>query len=248
VPLPGRLDGQGLVIEPWDARLAFVTPSRQFPTGTVLSLPRRQALLQWAAERGAVIVEDDYDSEFRHRGRPIEPLKVLDRAGRVVYVGTFSRTMQAQLRIGYAVLPERLLEPFVQALRLYEPYPASLLEQRALAQFMASGGYERHLRRMGRLYSRRFELFRRLLDSWLGRLFEVVPSDAGLHVFARWREDDASYERYRERCRQAGVMWGDGRSYFYENAFTSACFIFSHLSEARIMEGLERMKAVAEAF
>lgn len=245
VPVPGQLDGQGLVIEPWDARLAFVTPSRQFPTGTVLSLPRRQALLQWAAERGAVIVEDDYDSEFRHHGRPIEPLKVLDRAGRVVYVGTFSRTMQAQLRIGYAVLPKRLLEPFVRALRLYEPYPASLLEQRALAQFMGSGGYERHMRRMGRVYSRRFELFRRLLDRELGTLFEVVPSDAGLHVFARWRGDEASYERYQTHCKQAGVVWGDGRSYFYENAYASACFIFSHLSEERIEEGVERMRVAA---
>lgn len=245
VPVPGRLDGQGLVIEPWDARLVFVTPSRQFPTGTVMSLPRRQALLQWAAERGAVIVEDDFDSEFRHRGRPIEPLKVLDRAGRVVYVGTFTRTMQAQLRIGYAVLPDRLVEPFMRALRLYEPVPASVLEQRALAQFMAGGGYERHMRRMGRVYSRRFEQFGRRFDEGLGHLFEVVPSDAGLHLFARWRGDEAGYGRYRAHCAQEGVRWGDARDNYIGEAPPAGYFYFAHLSEEQITEGVDRMEHAA---
>ena len=84
----------------------FVTPSRQFPTGAVLSLERRQALLHWAAKRAAIIVEDDYDSEFRHHGRPIEPLKAMDTQDRVVYLGTFSKTMHTDLRLGYAVVPK----------------------------------------------------------------------------------------------------------------------------------------------
>ncbi|WP_127579081.1 aminotransferase-like domain-containing protein [Paenibacillus koleovorans] len=247
VPVPGRVDGQGLVVEPWDARLVFVTPSRQFPTGAVMSLPRRQALLQWAAENGAVVIEDDFDSEFRHRGRPIEPLKGLDRDGRVVFVGTFTRTMQAQLRIGYAVLPERLVEPFVRALQLYEPSPAAALEQRALAQFMAGGGYERHMRRMGRLYSRRFDRFGRLFERVLGRLFEIVPSDAGLHIFARWRSDEAGYLRFRAHCAGAGVVWVDAQENYIGVAEPAACFFFAHLNEAELEEGVERMERVASA-
>ncbi|UUZ89602.1 PLP-dependent aminotransferase family protein [Paenibacillus sp. P25] len=162
--IDAAVDAQGIVPADWDAKALFVTPARQFPTGAVLSLERRQALLRWAAEREAVIVEDDYDSEFRHRGKSLEPLKVLDRGERVVYVGGFTTTAAAarahRLR---GALPPRLAGPFARALALYEPRPVNLLEQRALAAFMQSGEYERHLRRMKRIYSRKFAL---LCCSW----------------------------------------------------------------------------------
>lgn len=238
VPVHAAVDGQGLIPQPWNARLLFVTPSRQFPTGAVLGLDRRQQLLRWAAEQGAVIVEDDYDSEFRHRGRPIEPLKVLDQEGRVVYIGTFSKTMLLDLRIGYVVLPDALHGAFVAAKRLYEPHPSGLLEQRSLAAFMASGGYERHLRRMRRVYASKFLLLQALLQEQLSTLFEWVESDAGLHLFGWWRGDPRTYAAYAAECRKAGVTWGDAASYGMPPGRAGACFGFAHLTEDEIRRGV----------
>ena len=238
VPVHAAVDGQGLIPQPWNARLLFVTPSRQFPTGAVLGLERRQQLLRWAAEQGAVIVEDDYDSEFRHRGRPIEPLKVLDQEGRVVYIGTFSKTMLQDLRIGYVVLPEALHDAFVAAKRLYEPHPTGLLEQRSLAAFMASGGYERHLRRMRRVYASKFLLLQALLQEQLSTLFEWVDSDSGLHLFGWWRGDLRTYTAYAAACRAAGVTWTDASNYALPVGKAGACFGFAHLTEEEIRQGV----------
>ncbi|MDQ0919917.1 PLP-dependent aminotransferase family protein [Paenibacillus sp. V4I5] len=245
VPVHAAVDGQGLVPQPWNARLLFVTPSRQFPTGAVLGLERRQQLLRWAAEQGAVIVEDDYDSEFRHRGRPIEPLKVLDQdEGRVVYIGTFSKTMLQELRIGYVVLPEALQGAFVAAKRLYEPHPSGLLEQRSLAAFMVSGGYERHLRRMRRVYASKFLLLQELLQEELSTLFEWVESDSGLHLFGWWRGDPRSYASYAAACREAGVSWSDAATYGLPPERAGAIFGFAHLTEEEIRCGVALLRHV----
>ncbi|SDD32254.1 GntR family transcriptional regulator / MocR family aminotransferase [Paenibacillus sp. UNCCL117] len=241
--IDAAVDSAGIRPEEWEARALFVTPSRQFPTGAVLSLERRQALLAWASSRRAVIVEDDYDSEFRHRGRSIEPLKALDRENRVVYVGSFTKTMPPSLRIGYAVLPEPLVKPFVLAQALYEPVSSNVLEQRALAAFMASGGYERHLRRMKRTYGRKFARLADLLQSRLSGLFDWVPSDAGLHLFGWWKGGPAAYEAYRSACRTAGVLWADAppAESGAEAGRQGAYFHFSDLSEEEMEEGVRRM-------
>lgn len=245
-PLAAVVDGKGIVPDDWEARLAFVTPARQFPTGAVLSLERRQRLLAWARERRAILIEDDYDSEFRHRGRPIEPLKALDREGRVVYIGTFTRTMMHHFRIGYAVLPDALVEPFARARQLFEPHPTPLVEQRALAAFMNDGEYERHLRRMGRIYSRKFELVRTQLEEQLEPLFELSPTDANLHLYARWRRTAGEYEDFRQTCADAGVTWTDGSGYVAAGGPPSACFGFAHLSESEIVRGIALMKGTAD--
>lgn len=240
-PLAAAVDEHGIVPNPWDARLLFVTPSRQFPTGVVLSLERRQQLLRWAAERGALIVEDDYDSEYRYAGRPIEPLKTLDETGRVIYVGTFSKTMRADLRIGFAVMPPSLVEPVRQAKQLYEPHPTSLIEQRALASFMNSGQYERHIRRMKRIYAKKYTFFYRLLQEKLGSLFNFIPTDAGLHIYAEWRRSPQQYESLMAECRRSGVRWTDGSIFYAEAARTAAYFGFAHLREPELAQGVERI-------
>lgn len=244
-PVAAAVDRHGIVPADWDARLVFVTPARQFPTGAVLGLERRQRLLAWARERGAIVVEDDYDSEFRYRGRPIEPLKALDRESRVVYIGTFTRTMMHHFRIGYAVLPQALLEPFARARQLFEPHPTPLIEQRALAAFMNGGDYERHLRRMGRVYSRKFELIRGELTRHMAEWFELAPTDAGLHLFARWKRTAEQYETFRRACESEGVSWSDGTGYYAANSTPSACFGFAHTSESDIVAGIARMKETA---
>ncbi|WP_274361952.1 PLP-dependent aminotransferase family protein [Paenibacillus thermotolerans] len=239
VPLLAPVDAQGIVPAPWDARVLVVTPNRQFPTGAVLPLERRQQLLRWAAERGAVIIEDDYDSEFRHGGRPLEPLKSVDREGRVVFVGTFSRTLFTGLRLGYAVVPDSLLDLFVKLKQLYEPHPSGATEQRALASFMSGGHYERHLRRMKRIYSAKYEtmygLFRERLSDW----FDPRPQDAGLHLYCLCRKPHEEYRRLTERCRERGVTWADVSFRREGETVTAACFGFAGLSPAQIKLGVE---------
>ncbi|QRE77642.1 PLP-dependent aminotransferase family protein [Methylobacterium aquaticum] len=176
----GRLPGLG------PARLAYVTPSHQFPLGGVLPAARRQALLAWAEGCGALIVEDDYDGEYRFDARPVEALVSLDRAGRVIYAGTVSKTLSPQLRLGYLVVPPGLSEAFTEAKRLADRQSPGL-EQAALAQFLAEGGYERHLRQVRRRNAgRRAALLAALAESFGGAV-RVEGAAAGLHLVA-WFE------------------------------------------------------------
>lgn len=241
VIVPGTVDGDGIIPRDWDARVLYVTPGRQFPTGAVLAPARRQELLAWAARRNAVIIEDDYDSEFRFAGRPFEPLKALDREERVVYIGSFSKTMFASLRIGYAVLPRSLIEPVLRAKAIYEPFPASLLEQRALARFMRRGEYDRHLRRMRRIYSAKQELFRQAVETQLPGLFDLRRADAGLLIFAEWLRSAAEFEAFREAGRSRGIWFRDGQVYRLVPGTPAACFSLSHLEHDQILEGINRM-------
>lgn len=238
----GEVDENGLIPQEWAAKMLFVTAGRQFPTGAVLSMARRQRLLAWAFETQAWIVEDDYDSEFRYRGKPVEPLKALDSEGRVVYVGSFSKSMPAPLRIGYVVLPPGLRSAFLQAQRLAEPHPSGLVEQQALAAFLNEGGYEKHLRRMKRIYARRRELLQAELNEKLAGRFKLFPADAGLHLFAQWQGTSEQYAQFLAACRQAGVEWTDGSAYYMSAHQSAACFGFAHLTEERIMLGVHRMQ------
>ncbi|MBW4081036.1 PLP-dependent aminotransferase family protein [Paenibacillus sp. S150] len=239
--LPGSVDASGLVPQDWAARLLFVTPSRQFPTGAVLPIDRRRSLLEWAHRRDALIVEDDYDSEFRWGGRPIEPLKALDRGERVIYIGSFSNSMFSALRLGYAVLPPLLVKPVTAAKALYEPIPGGQQEQRALARFMHTGGYSRHLRRMTRVYGERARLLRSLLAERLGMLFEPLPGDAGLHIYARWRRSRREFAAFRAAALGRGADFRDAALYRVAGGEPAACFSFSHLDAARLEEGVSRL-------
>ncbi|AMR81560.1 PLP-dependent aminotransferase family protein [Cupriavidus nantongensis] len=183
--LPVPVDGHGMDTASLPTadrvRLAYVTPSHQFPLGGVLPIGRRQALLQWARRHDAWIVEDDYDGEFRYGQRPIDTLRAIDNDGRVIYVGTFSKALSPQLRLGYLVLPPELVPVFRQAKRLADRH-APVLEQRVLAALIDSGAYERHVRRMRRENERRRAA---LLDGIAHHLpadAEVSGTAAGLHV------------------------------------------------------------------
>jgi GntR family transcriptional regulator/MocR family aminotransferase len=168
-------------------RLIYVTPSHQYPLGGTLPLPRRLALLRWAAATGAILVEDDYDSEFRYSGRPVTALQGLDDAGLVVYIGTFSKVLSPGLRLGYVVLPPRLLRPFVAAKRLADRHTPAL-EQRALADFILEGHFERHLRRLRTLYRSRQNALLGALQQRLGSRCSVEPAAAGMHLVVHLAE------------------------------------------------------------
>ena len=184
VPVP--VDAEGLDVAAGDtlapnARLALVTPSRQYPLGVVMSLRRRRALLEWARRAGAWILEDDYDSEYRYTGRPLASLQGLDTDGRVVYVGTLSKVLFPSLRLGFVVVPPVLVEPFERARALLDRQSPTL-DQAALAEFMADGHLARHIRRMRSLYAARHTTLLELGQRHLAGLLEVEPAEAGLHV------------------------------------------------------------------
>ena len=180
-----RVDENGLDTSslPQDksARLVYVTPSHQFPLGGVLPITRRQELLQWAHSQNAWVVEDDYDGEFRYGQRPIDALQSIDGDGRVIYVGTFSKALSPQLRLGYLVLPPELVTVFRQAKRLTDRH-APVLEQRVLASLIESGNYERHVRRMRRENERRRAALLDAVARYLPKDAEVGGTAAGLHV------------------------------------------------------------------
>jgi GntR family transcriptional regulator/MocR family aminotransferase len=164
-----------------DCRLAYVTPSHQYPTGVVMSLARRLELLAWAERANGWIVEDDYDGEYRYSGAPLAPLAALDRQGRVLYVGTFGKVAFPALRLGYLVLPPALVDAFSQR-RAVDVRHSEVSTQAVMAEFMAAGHFQRHIRRM-----RRAALSRRntLLTGWPRDIAGVgsLPSvAAGLHL------------------------------------------------------------------
>lgn len=203
VPIPVDEDGLRTDSLP-SARLAYVTPSHQFPLGSVLSAARRRALLSWAALTGACIIEDDYDGEYRHDIAPIPPLQALG-AEAVIYVGTLSKTLSPTLRLGYLVVPTSLCRAFGEAKRLTDRH-TPLLEQEALAELLASGAYERHVRSIRRKNAERRAVLLQALEDKLGSSITIAGSDTGLHVVI-WLDGVAADREPAiiEAARAAGV-------------------------------------------
>lgn len=184
--VPILVDGEGMLVSaknplPGNARLACVAPSNQFPLAVTMSLSRRLGLLGWAARTGAWILEDDYDSEFRFVGRPLESLQSLDPAGRVLYVGSFSKVLFPAIRLGYLVVPPNLVDAFVAARHFVDVHPP-VLQQAALADFIAEGHFGRHLRRMRMLYAERGEALVAAARRHLSGLLDVQEPQAGMHT------------------------------------------------------------------
>jgi GntR family transcriptional regulator/MocR family aminotransferase len=202
------VDQDGLVVDalPADARLIYVTPSHQMPTGVPMSLSRRLALLSWAKRHDVAILEDDYDTEFRYTGRPLEPLHSLDRSGRVLYLGSFSKVLLPTLRLGFLVAPPSLRHA-LRAAKFVTDWHTNVPIQAALAEFIDTGGLARHIRRMRAVYRTRHELINSALAGPLSRWFELVPAQAGLHASAYLRRGDVDdLTRLRKDC--AGVDVG----------------------------------------
>lgn len=201
---PLALDESGVPVEAVErsgVQVVHLSPSHQFPSGVVMPIARRQSLLRWAEEEpGRYLIEDDYDSEFRFTGRPIPPLQNIDRAGRVIYMNTFSRSLAPSLRISYMVLPPALLERYQRTLGFYScTVPA--MEQYTLARFLSEGYFETHVNRMRGFYrGRRDQVLDALSRSPLAGRYQVRGEDAGLHFLLRLEteRDDRSLARAAE--------------------------------------------------
>jgi GntR family transcriptional regulator/MocR family aminotransferase len=243
--LPIAVDGDGLdpAKLPPSARMAFVTPSHQFPTGVILSLARRLALLEWARRKRAIIVEDDYDGEFCYEGSPLESLQGLDREGRVIYIGTFSRTVFSSLRIGYLIAPKALVDAFAAAKWLCDRHTATL-EQETLAEFIASGMYDRYLRRVRRRNTLRRDALLEAVHEYLGDRVEVTGQSAGAHVVL-WLRRRMSEEAVIADAALRGVGVYPISPYFLRPpSHTGILLGYSRLREADIREGIRRLSAI----
>ena len=194
------------------AKAIYVTPSHQFPTGSVMSLPRRLALLEWAHRYDAWILEDDYDSEFRYRGAPLTALAGLDRSERVIYIGTFSKSAYPALRLAYAVVPFAALQHVVAARNTFDRFVPPMLEL-AMADLMADGSLAQHLRRASGHCKRARDLLVHVLVKTSGGLLTVAAPDQGLHLLA-WLPPGVSTDvahRIREASGLALVLLSETR-------------------------------------
>ncbi|HEX9886712.1 MAG TPA: PLP-dependent aminotransferase family protein [Longimicrobiales bacterium] len=248
--VPTRVDDQGLVTEglPGGARMAYVTPSHQFPLGGVLPLRRRLELLAWASREDAVVVEDDYDSEYRHVGAPVEAVQALDREGRILYLGTLSKVLFPALRAGYLVLPEAWVETFAAAKWLTDRHSPTL-EQEALAIFIGEGHFERHLRRTRRSLGERRGALLDALDRELAGRVRVEGADAGMHVVV-WL-DELPADRVGAVVEE-GALRGVGlyavAPYYLEPPERAGLVLgYASLTPERIRRGVSALRAALDA-
>ena len=240
------VDAEGLVVDelPARARLVYVTPSHQWPLGMSMSLPRRLALLEWADRTGAVIVEDDYDSEFRFAGRPLEPLQSLDERGRVLYVGSFSKVMLPTLRLGFLIAPASVFWALRKA-KWVTDWHSSLPLQAALAGFVDGGLLARHIRRLRKVYAQRHHMITTAFDRDFDGLLRPIRSVAGLHLAALLPpgtppETDVAIVR---RARAIGVAAEPLSAYAVTAPPRAGLAIgYGGIPTERVAEGLRRLR------
>lgn len=240
------VDEEGMRVEeiPEAARLVLVSPSHQFPLGMAMSLPRRLALLAWAEDHDAAIVEDDYDSEFRLGGRPIEPLQMLDEAGRVIYLGTFSKTLLPTLRLGFVIVPASIRRA-VEAAKFVTDWHSPLPTQRALAAFIRGGAFARHVRRMRAVYRERHDRIVATLRRDFADELHVIPAAAGVHLATlAARRSVAQIDAVIDRAATAGVGVQATAAFAVDHEpRPGILFGYGGIATEHIEEGLERLRA-----
>jgi len=243
VPVPVDTDGMLVDRLPRQARVVCVTPSHQFPLGSAMSMSRRMALLEFARENDTVVIEDDYDCEFRFDGRPLDALQTIDRHESVFYVGTFSKSMFPEIRLGFIVAPRWALEALVAAKQdsdLLSPF----LVQHSLAAFIAEGHLARHIRKMRSVYAQRRRRLLEGLQRDFARWLCPIPSFAGLHVAALLRDSEDA-EEVVKRAQQQGVGLGSaGRYCIGRQDVQALIFGYGAIGEQAILGGLSELRRV----
>jgi GntR family transcriptional regulator/MocR family aminotransferase len=247
--LPTPVDAEGVVLPTRTRarpRIAYVTPAHQFPQGVHMSAARRLALLAWAHQRDTLIFEDDYDSEYRYRGRPLPALQGLDTAQRVCYAGSFSKVLYPGLRLGYLVVPPPLLDA-VLATRSISTLHPPMLEQLVVAEFLADGHFHRHVRRMREIYAERHDA---LLDAarreWAGAL-EVSPIEAGLQTLG-WLRDGVDVDALCARAARADITLESLEQWAIRPLARPGVQLgFATIAPADLRAGVTRLARVLEA-
>lgn len=244
-----KTDSHGMCVEALSdsgADIAYVMPSHQFPLGTVMPAGRRMQLLNWAAQKeGRYIIEDDYDSEFRYRGRPVPALKGMDTNEKVIYIGTFSKSIAPAIRISFLVLPESLMEMFEKR-GVYFSSTVSRMDQKILASFIRDGYYERHLNRMRAIYKSRHDALLEALKP-LQKIAQISGEYAGTHVLLTLKNGLTEAEAM-ERAKQKGVRVYGLSAYDLrekKKEWSTLILGYANMDEEKIREACKRL---AEAF
>jgi GntR family transcriptional regulator/MocR family aminotransferase len=240
------VDNEGLCTDrlPKTAKLIYVTPSHQFPLGVPLALSRRRALLQWAERNRVVVVEDDYDSEFRYGGRPLDALQGLDNSGCVIYLGTFSKILFPSLRLGFVVPPPNLYRTFLAAKWITDRHTETG-EQRIISQFIREGHLARYVRRMQRVYFDRQQILFESLNHHLPAI-NPLPAVAGLHI-AGFLPNGFPVDEFIARSAATGVGLYSIAPFYISSARAGLMFGFGSCDASDIAEGIARMSKVYEA-
>jgi GntR family transcriptional regulator/MocR family aminotransferase len=222
------------------ARLIYVTPSHQFPLGVTMSLARRLSLLEWAQEREAFVIEDDYNSEYRYAGRPLASLQGLDRDGRVIYVGTFSKTVFPALRLGYLVVPSDLLEVFAAARALNDLH-SPVIEQAVLAEFISERHFARHIRRMRGLYEQRQECLVEEARKNLNGMLEVARATAGMHLIG-WLPEGVNDREVSRQAAETGLNLAPVSAYCLDEKLRGGLLLgYTAYDEKQIKQGMKKL-------
>jgi GntR family transcriptional regulator/MocR family aminotransferase len=246
---PVSVDQSGLIVNELKAgiipniKLLYVTPSHQFPTGAVLSLPRRLELLAWAQKSGVMIIEDDYDSEYRYGERPIPALQGLDQGNSIIYLGTFSKVLFPALRLGYLVLPENLVHVFSRAKWLADRQ-CSLLEQYVLTDFITEGHLERHIRRMRSLYNQRRQTLVQSLSTHFGDRIDIMGENAGMHLMVKINTKIHDDEIVKGAALANVGIGAAYPQYLKDSPGSEFIFGYAELNEQQIQEGVRRLAEV----
>ncbi|MDX1401054.1 MAG: PLP-dependent aminotransferase family protein [Kiloniellales bacterium] len=249
VPVPVDEEGFSLevAVQRGEASIAIITPSHHYPLGVVMSLPRRLQLLEWAREKGSFLLEDDYDSEYRYKGRPLTALQSLDRSGSVIYAGSFSKVLFPSLRLGYLVVPESLADTMIDVRHALDDHPSSLA-QPVLADFFEEGHFAAHLRRTRFLYQERQEALIESAKMHLEDLLVVAEDEAGMHLLAdlspslRKRMNDAEASR---RAAEAGIAAPALSSYYLRKPARQALLLGYAALDAGDVETMVRRLAAS---
>jgi GntR family transcriptional regulator / MocR family aminotransferase len=243
VPIPVDSEGLNVAIgissNP-TARLAYVTPSHQFPLGSTMSLARRLALLQWAEHTGAWILEDDYDGEYRYSGHPLASLQGLDTAERVIYIGTFSKVLFPGLRLGYLVAPPALVDAFSATRAAFDRH-SHILDQIVLTDFMSEEHFARHVRRMRALYAERREIFIDAIEYELNGLLTVQPNEAGLHLVTRLSDTLHATDATQRAATHEIVVTPLSHYYVQQPPLNALLLGFAAFTEHEIRQGVQKL-------
>lgn len=226
-----------------DAQLVYVMPSHQYPTGTVMPIGRRNELLKWAQEReDRYIIEDDYDSEFRYKGKPIPSLQASDKSGKVIYIGTFSKSIAPAIRVSYMVLPDALYEKYRENCYFYST-TVSRIDQRILDEFIREGYFERYLNKMRKIYKEKHDLLLELLKPF-EKQFEITGENAGLHLLLTAKDGETEVQLIRKAAEQSVKVYGLSDSFAGGKKKSSTVILgYGSLNEEEIRQGIEGLAA-----
>lgn len=243
--VPVSMDQYGMRVaelKKTEANVAYVMPSHQYPLGIVMPIKRRMELLTWAAkESGRYIIEDDYDSEFRYRGKPIPSLQGVDQSGTVIYIGTFSKSIAPAIRVSYMVLPPRLMERYEKQHSFYS-CTVSRIDQAAVASFLGEGYFERHLNRMRANYKAKHDVILNEIRQLKG--FTISGENAGIHLLLTAKGRESEEELIRKADARGVRVYGLSEYYIGEPERDRATIIlgYANMTERAIIEGIQLLK------